>query len=242
MDCAMTDRSASWSPASEFRLTRLADDIWIARQPLVFYGFRMTTCMTVCRLGNGTLWVHSPIAPTPELLAELAPLGSVRHIVAPNRLHHLHALDFLAASPGATLYVAPGLADKNPAFASHPPVPPRAAPWAADIDSVFIEGNSELNETVFFHQPSRSLVITDLAVHIGPWDSFGTRTYARLNGFYDRFGLSFLLKRFFRDRDAARASLQRVLAWDFERIVPAHGPVIAADARSRLESAFAWLR
>lgn len=238
----MSERSASWQPASEFRLTRIADDLWIARQPLAFYGFRMTTCMTVCRLGNGSLWVHSPIAPTPELLADLAALGKVSHIVAPNRMHHLYAQDFLAASPGATLYVAPGLADKNPVFARHPPIPQQAAPWAADIDAAFIAGNSELNETVFFHRPSRSLILTDLAVRIGPWDAFATRCYARLNGCYDRFGLSFVLKRFFRDREAARASLQAVFAWDFERIVPAHGPVISGNARSSMESAFAWLR
>lgn len=239
----MPNPATHWSPADEFALTPLAHDIWIARNPLVFYGFRMTTCMTVCRLADGALWVHSPIPPSPTLLGALCPLGSPRHIVAPNRLHHLHALAFLAAFPTATLYVAPGLTDKNPAFAAHPQIPPDGAPaWREDIDSVFIEGNSELNETVFFHRKSRSLIITDLAVHIGPWDSFGTRTYARLNGFYDRFGLSFLLKRFFRDRDAARGSLARVLAWDFDCVVPAHGPVIRANAREQFERAFDWLR
>lgn len=230
------------SPLQELTLTPVAPALWLARHPLSFYGFKMLTCMTVVRLSDGSLWVHSPIPPTPGLMAGLAALGPVRHIVAPNRLHHLYALDFLAACPGATLYVAPGLTDKNPAFARYPAIPPaREAPWKGDIDAVFVEGNAELNETVFFHSVSRSLILTDLAVHIGPWDAFATRLYARLNGFYDRFGLSFLLKRFFKDREAARASLQRILAWDFERIVIAHGPVVADHPRERLRLAFAWL-
>lgn len=238
----MTLAPIFWQPGSEFQLTPVAQDIWLARHPLSFYGFPMVTCMTVVRLGNGDLWVHSPIPLSKPLLRNLEALGPVRHIVAPNRLHHLYAQACLASHPQATLYVAPGLPDKNPALAEFPLIPaPEAAPWHADIDQIFVAGNTELNETVFFHQPSSSLIMTDLAVYLGPWDALPTRLYARLNGCYNRFGHSFMLRHFFKDRQASRAAVEHMLNWDFERIIPAHGPRIETDARHHFLKAFAWL-
>lgn len=238
----MTIPNASWNPADEYRLKALAPDLWISRHPLSLFGFRMVTCMTVVRLANGELWLHSPVPLDKERKTALDALGPVGYIVAPNRMHHLYAADALRQYPAARLYGAPGLAAKNPLFANAPEISAGpAAPWAASLDSVFVEGNPELNESVFFHPASRTLVITDLAVHLGPWDSFATRCYARLNGCYGRFGHSFVLRKLFRDQDAARQSIRRILAWDFQRIVLAHGPVIDRNARQALESAFAWL-
>ena len=43
------------------------------------------------------------------------------------------------------------------------------------------------------------------------------------------------------DRDAARASLRRILAWDFDKLVVAHGPIVTSGAREIVENAFSWL-
>lgn len=202
----------------------------------------MVTCMTVVRLASGGLWLHSPVPLNAELKASLDAIGPVEYIVAPNRMHHLYALDCAIAYPRAKLYVAKDLSSKNAAFADFPVIPSgTAAPWFDSIDSVFVEGNTELNETVFFERSSRTLIINDLAVFIGPWDSFGTRVYARINGCYNRFGHSFLLKKFFRDKTAASRSLHRILEWNFMRIVLAHGPIIENDARLTFKAAFTWL-
>ncbi|KIG15533.1 hypothetical protein DB30_05556 [Enhygromyxa salina] len=47
--------------------------------------------MTVIRLDDGRLLLHSPIRCTPELREELDALGSVAFVAAPNRFHHLFA-------------------------------------------------------------------------------------------------------------------------------------------------------
>ncbi len=238
----MSTQPAHWQPSQQFSLTAIADNIWLARQPVVFYGFKMVTCMSIVRLPSGQLFVHSPISLTGEMASQIAALGNVSWIVAPNRLHHLHAISCAQRFPEATLWVAPDLASKNPAFADYPIIPTGAqAPWSDAIDGVFIAGNTELNETVFFHRQSKTLIITDLAVLLGPWDSFGTRSYARLNRCYHCFGHSFLLKTFFRDKAAARRSLAQVMNWDFTRIVLAHGPVIEHDAKATFAQAFSWL-
>ena len=223
------------------RLVPVAPDLWIARHPLRLLGMPMTAAMTVARLGD-RLWVHSPIPLSAALRAELDALGSVAWAVAPNRHHHLFAHDFAAAYPNAQLFVAPGLGSKVAALADYPTLPAEAAaPWQDEIASLLVAGNDEMNETVFFHRASRSLIVTDLGVHLGPWDAPITRLYARLNGCYGRFGQTWLLKMLYRDKAAARATLQSILRWQFTRIVPAHGPVIEDDARLAFEKAFAWL-
>ena len=41
--------------------------------------------MTVVRLPNSELWVHSPIPLTDALAGEVQQLGRVAHLIAPNR-------------------------------------------------------------------------------------------------------------------------------------------------------------
>jgi hypothetical protein len=238
----MSSEDRAWSPEAEYKLTSVAPELWIARHPLVFYGLRMVTCMTVVRQPSGSLWVHSPIPLNPSLIDSLNALGQIEYVVAPNRLHHLYSSNFVAHYPNAKLHIAPNLATKNPAIRGYPLIQEGLrAPWHEALDSVFIDGNAELNETVFLHRESSTLIITDLAVRLGPWDSFGIRTYARFNRCYGRLGHSFLLRTFFKNRGAAARSLERVLRWDFKRIVLAHGPIVDVEARQQFESAFNWL-
>ncbi|HEX4534470.1 MAG TPA: DUF4336 domain-containing protein, partial [Rhizomicrobium sp.] len=70
-------------------LEPLGKDIWIAEGPVVsFFGFPYPTRMALIRLGNGDLFVWSPIALTPELKAQVDALGPVKHLVSPNKIHH----------------------------------------------------------------------------------------------------------------------------------------------------------
>ena len=44
-----------------------------------------------------------------------------------------------------------------------------------------------------------------------------------------------------RDKAAARASLERLLSWDFEKIVLAHGRLIQKGGKAALRDAFSFL-
>jgi hypothetical protein len=46
----------------------------------------------------------------------------------------------------------------------------------------------------------------------------------------------------FIDRRAARAALERILAWPVERVLMAHAPPVARDGRAFIARAFRWLR
>jgi len=45
----------------------------------------------------------------------------------------------------------------------------------------------------------------------------------------------------FVDRRAARAALERILAWPIERVLIAHGELSSTDGVAFVRSAFAWL-
>lgn len=76
--------------------------LWIADGNCVsFYGFAYPTRSAIVRLSNGDLWVWSPIELTPDLQQSVDALGPVRHLISPNKLHHLYLQDWKAAYPEA---------------------------------------------------------------------------------------------------------------------------------------------
>ena len=217
--------------------------LWCARQPLRFGPLAIHTRMTVVRLDDGGLWVHSPIQPTEALVAQLQALGPVRHVVAPNRSHHLFFSPFLAAFPEAGGFIAPGLEGKRPDLSAHRRlVPGEAMPWTPELPSWFIEGLPVINETVFFHPATGTLVLTDLLFRFGDDNRGLARLAARLLGVYDRLAMSRTMKLMVRDRAALRRSIEPLLALDVRRIVLAHDQVVEHEARAALARAFAWLQ
>jgi len=223
-------------------LRELHDDLWVADRPQRFLGLPVGTRMTVIRLEDRSLLLHSPVSLDPELRRELDSLGPVRFAVAPNRVHHLYAGKVATAYPDALLWVAPGLERKRPdlVFAG---VLGDEAPvgWKGQVDQVFFRGRPYENEVVFFHRASRTLMLCDLAFNFGAGTHPVTRLLLQTIRSYDRFGPSRLDPLLIRDRPAARESLERILAWDFDRVVVAHGQVLESGGREALRGGYAWL-
>lgn len=99
-------------------MLRILDhNLWVAEQPLRYFGLSIGTRMTVIRLTNHELVVISPIQLNPALTEALQALGDVTHIIAPNLYHYLFAAEFKAAYPAATFWATAGLGAKKPALA-----------------------------------------------------------------------------------------------------------------------------
>src|ERR1700730_4132685 len=153
-------------------LHSIADDLWVAEQPLRYLGVALTTRMTIVRLTDGTLMVHSPIRLTDELRSAAASAGRVRFIVAPNRFHPLFVPDLQKTYPAAQPFCAPGLDTKRAdlkftaILGDDPP-----AAWADEIEQAFMQAFPPLNEIVFFHRKTRTLIFTDLLFNIARHDS-----------------------------------------------------------------------
>jgi hypothetical protein len=223
-------------------LRPLATDLWVAEQPLRFAGVELGARMTVVRLPGGRLLLHSPIARSPELAAEVERLGTPALVVAPNKLHHLYVQEWLAAYPASRLFVAPGLETKRPdlkvsgVLGDEPP-----AEWRDVLDQALLAGAPFTSEVVLFHRPSATLLATDLLFNVGEGSPALTRFAFRLVGAYGRPATTPLERVLVRDRDAFRRSLAKILAWPIERIVLAHGAVVESGGRAALAAAYAWV-
>jgi hypothetical protein len=86
-------------------LEEIDDGLWVVEGEIVsFYGFPYPTRSVIARLANRDLWVWSPIKLEGDLCAELDRLGRVRHLISPNKIHHLYLQDWKAAYPDAQLW------------------------------------------------------------------------------------------------------------------------------------------
>jgi hypothetical protein len=227
------------------KLLGIDRDLWIADGPVVsFFSFPYPTRMAIVRLAGGDLWVWSPVALTPELRAEVEALGSVRHVVAPNKLHHLYLGEWQAAWPEAKLHAAPGLAKrrKDLRFDSELGDEPDP-PWAADIDQVIFRGSLAMEEVVFFHRSSRTALIADLVQKFDPEMLSGWRRWVmRIDGMVGPDGSTPREWRLtFVNRKAARRALEKALAWNPERLVIAHGVWVCENGREVLSRSLRWL-
>jgi hypothetical protein len=235
-------------------LKPIAASIWIVDGPIVHMaalGMRtpFPTRMTVVRLADGGLWCHSPIAPDEALFAAIDALGPVRHLVSPNLLHYAHIAAWKRRYPQALAWASPGVRER--AATQHIEVhfdadlddaPP--PDWAATIDQLRFRGSRVMQEIVFLHRASNTLIVADLI------ENFETsklpapmRWMARLGGVLDPDGKAPLDMRltYLGHRATARACLARILAWQPQRVILAHGRCYLDNASAELARAFRWL-
>lgn len=220
-------------------LHNIAPNIWHTQHNFVVNGLRVSTRMTVVRLQDGRLWLHSPVPITNELMAELTALGDVAFVVAPSKMHHLFVANCMAAFPQASLFGAPGLQAKRPDLRGMRELQNVAEPaWQEDLEQLFFAGMPLVNETVWFHKPSSTLIVTDLLQYYQGDLSFGLKLYARLTGTLSQLAVPKTVRWLVKDRAAAHASAQKILDWSFERVVVAHNVIVEADAHTTVEKAF----
>jgi hypothetical protein len=186
--------------------------------------------------------VHSPIALTGDLRAEIERLGTVRHIVAPNLYHHVYAGEAQKAWPDAMLHAPAALARKRPDLRIDATLGPRAhREWEGTLEPLVMEG-SALDETVLLHPKTRTLVSCDLVEQFSSTDHLPSRIYFQSMGIWKQPGLARVLRLIYRDRRAARRSFDALLERSFDRIVLSHGDLIEANGREILRDVYSWLR
>ena len=228
------------SPAPSLR--QLDQDLWTLEAPLRLYGLRIGARMTLMRLPDGGLFVHSPVEPEADVRAEIDALGPVRHVAAPNKVHHLFVAACRRLWPDARFHAAPGLEKKKRG--------PRfdavlddytSAPWSDAIEQKLCRGMPYLNEVAFLHRASGTLVLTDLAFNLQWGENRWTRLWMRAMGIHECFAVGRHVRLLVRDRPALRASIDAILAWNFDRVVVSHGVVLQRSGRRVLRQAFDWL-
>jgi hypothetical protein len=204
--------------------------------------------MVVVRLEDGGLWLWSPIALSAEIEAELRALGPVRHLVSPNKLHHLFLAEWKAKFPEAKLWGTPSTVARfgklgfSGALTDDPP-----PDWAGQIDQYHFDNSRFLDELMFFHRRSRTAIIGDLSQPFSerflkrhwPW---WLRRLARLARMVEGWGYAPIEVRMtFRHRDRARVKMRALIDSGPERVVVAHGEIVRSGGAAYLRRAFSWL-
>jgi hypothetical protein len=219
--------------------------LYVAEGPAVsFYGFPYPTRMAAAVLSDGWIWIWSPVALTEELSHAVEKLGVVKHIVSPNKIHHLFLKEWKQRWPDAFLYASPGLTSKRPdlQFESELADDPHPA-WANDIDQVVFRGSFAMEEVVFFHRPSRTAIFCDLVQRHPKAKMTGWRgALMRLDGLVGPRGSTPREWRatFFR-RSQSRAARDKVLRWNAERLLIAHGDCSKTNASAIIADALSWI-
>jgi Domain of unknown function (DUF4336) len=227
-------------------LREIDRNIWVAEQPLKYFGLNVGTRMTVIRLTNGGLIVISPIQADDALVNELNKIGEVKYIIAPNLYHHLFVANFQEIYPQAKLWVVSGLESKRPDIPIDKIINDAPNSIQNEVDYLLIDGfntfglsgSSPLNECIFCHRQSRTLILTDIAFHFDETFSLTTQLAARLIGSYNKLSPSLLERFATKEKDKVKQSIQQVLDWDFERVIMAHGSIIEKDGKSKFKQGY----
>jgi hypothetical protein len=221
-------------------LDPFADDIWTVTRRAKFFGVETGARMTVVRLSDGGLFVHSPVALDSDTRHEVDALGEVRAVVAPSLFHHLFVGEWMAAYPKAVFAACPGLEWKRTDLAFTGVLGDQPHPeWSRDLDQVYFSSRRE-NEVVFHDKRTRTMICADALLNLSVHDRPSTRFVARLMG-NSAPGIGHLERFMIRDRGLARRQADRILAWDIDRIVVAHGGLVERDGHEVMRHAYAWL-
>lgn len=230
-------------------LEKIGDAIWLAEGELIsFYGFPYPTRSVIVRLGNDDLWVWSPVKLSLPLIEAIDGLGRVAHLVSPNKIHHLYLQDWKARYPRAALWGPASTIRKRRDLTFGAPLTddsPEA--WRADLDQAWFCGSPVMDEVVFYHRASRTVILADLIENFS--DAFlhahwrwWQRPLAWLDGITAHnpgapreWRLSFI------NRAKTRAARDKILSWPCERVVMAHGDWQLRAGHAFLARAFDWV-
>lgn len=105
-------------------------------------------------------------------------------------------------------------------------------------------GNLFIEEVHFRNKKSRTIIFGDFIQNHPPSKrNPSLDALLRIAGVaYPHGGVPIDIRLTFTDRKAARQSIEKLLAWDFEKLILPHGVCIGTDANPFVQRAFRWLR
>jgi hypothetical protein len=230
-------------------LRQIDYNLWVAQQPLKFWGLEVGTRMTVIKLSDDSIVLISPINIDAQIRDRLDTLGTVRYIIAPNLFHYLYLARCQKIYPQAQAIAPPGLTDKQPDLKLDKVLLQDKIDFNSELEFVWFEGCrvfippqvKTINEIVFYHPASKTLVITDSAFNFDRSFPLITQLAAKVLGSYQVLKPYLLDKIASQDKQKLRRSIDKILAWDFQRVIVAHGSIVEYNAKEQLSAGYQWL-
>ena len=208
----------------------IAPGVALMRYPLRAFGIDFRRSVTLLRLADGRVVIHSSAPFTAEDVEAIRHFGVTSWLVEATLMHDTFARPVNAVFPELP-YLAPNGFAKLSGVPTRPLYPP-PSDWTGQIEVLKVEGLRKINEHALFHRAAQTLVLADLLFHF-PADSRGwPRFFARHIMRLPRLsGISAFFRLMIRDREAFSLSMKRMANWDFEQIVVGHGEPIQNNAK-----------
>jgi hypothetical protein len=200
--------------------------------------------MTIFVLPGRRLFIHSGVRLSDDEMERIDALGRVAYyLFVPNAFHDPDAAWFAQRYPDARV-IAPAASVEQLRKGMRVDATIEEG-WPEECANTIVShtiAGVRFPETVLFHIPSRTLVVVDLLFNMTELHFKGKplgRFLMKLNNAYGRLGITRLTEMLVHDRMAFRASLESVLAWDFDRVVISHGDVLECGGKEAVKRAFA---
>ena len=220
------------------------DQIWILEYPLQFAAMDLWARMTIIKLDNDDLIIHDPCQIDDDIKKQIDALGVVKFIIAPGTYHHLFVTEFQKKYPNAETFICPGLERKRPDISFDWILGPKPDPrWDGILEPALIQGTKLIWEVAFIHKPSKTLILVDLLENIGD-------DYSHKAGLLLQFWWKVILKMWNNPKAApeyqmawgnkklVKIALTKILSWDAERVILAHGENIEDNVNETLVKAW----
>ena len=221
-------------------LRKWDDDIRILEGDRVhMFTVPFETRAIIIRLNQDKNAMISPVKVNPLRVKEVNSLGAISYLIAPNNFHHLYLNDWKKVYPEATIWGPTRLHKKRKDVAFVEGVCPESDQIAIEI----FKGNNFIEETVFLHIPSKTLIVTDIIQnHLPSNNNSFWKIIKRFAGILaPNGGAPIDLRLTTRNKTLARKSISKILTWDFNKIILGHGQCIDKNGKKYFENAFRWL-
>ena len=220
-------------------LNKIDEHIWEVSDALQILGVEFGHRMTVVKLSSGDLWVHSPVALNDAVQKEIGALGTPRYFVAPSAFHDMYWEPYFDTFKDVEFHGVPGMPSHLQFTHTFSEEMPNA--WAKDFDMIPIYGIPLLNEHVFIHKASKTLILADLVFNFEKRQKMWERMFLTMNGVHGRVSPSRMFRACIKDKKAFRDSLDVLFRHDFERVIVGHGHNIETGGKRLLENAYSFL-
>lgn len=216
-------------------MEQLDGNLWVSRYDLSLGVIPIGRTVSVLRLQTGALVIHTTAPFSVDDIAAIRAVGEPRWMTDVTIFHDTFAEEGRRAFPEPTYLVPEGFATKHSSASQS--LLPAPSEWSGVIDVLRLDGMPSVNEHVMLHRPSRTLIVADLIFNWSAEPGWRPALRGLLTGVRHGPGMSRLYRKLVRDRDAFTASLREVMRWDFDRVIPAHGEIIAHGGKEQLRAA-----
>ncbi len=158
----------------------------------------------------------------------------VTDIVAPNDFHTAGIKKAKQHYPAALAWGSEGSASKMPDLAWNRVLGKDPWPYEEVLALIPLGGMPRVNECVFVHRASKSLIVTDLCFNQTNVEGLGAKLILSLMGTYNKLGISRFFASFIKDKVAFSASIAKLMTHDFDNIIVSHGDNVYGKGKTRL--------